>query len=120
MTENEKRPTGLLHLTEELRQLVIDNPSFPILVFAGDECNFGEWTYMSCSCAKACKGEFLDCEQEINNEKCYTDKNDFQEDLENKYCDFDGSDQEFEKFIEDKMMEYEPYWKPCIILYVNN
>jgi ABC-type cobalt transport system substrate-binding protein len=40
--------------------------------------------------------------------------------LESAHSDFDGSDREFEEFIENLMMEYEPYWKPCIIVYVDN
>lgn len=58
--------------------------------------------------------------QTVNDEYCYTDRDEFQEDLENLYSDFDGSDKEFEQFIENIMVEYEPYWKKCIILYVDN
>lgn len=120
MLEREKRPTGLLTATEELRQLIIDNPAIPLLVFAGESCNSGSWTYESCGSCHAALGKFLDCVQEVNEERIYTDKDEFQEALEGCYPDFDGSDQEFEQFIEDRVMEYEPYWKPCIILYVDN
>lgn len=121
MTHEEQKPTGILSSAEELRQLVIDNPGLPLLVFAGEEANCGgDYSYMSCSHVSASVGEFLDCCQTVNDCKCYCDRDDFQEDLEDLHSDFDGSDAEFEKFIEDKLMEYEPYWKPCIILYVNN
>ena len=32
----------------------------------------------------------------------------------------EGSEEEFKEFIKTKLAEYEPYWKPCIILYVDN
>jgi len=120
MTEFERRPTTLLHASDELRQLLVDNPGLPLLVFAGEDCNSGDYSYMSCGHVSASKGEFLDCMQEVNNERCYTDRDDFREDMEDHYSNFDGSDNEFEQFIEDRLVEYEPYWKPCIILYVDN
>lgn len=120
MKELERRPTGLLTASDTLRKLIIDNPDLPLLVFAGDDCNSGDWAYMSCSSCHATLGEFLDCMQEVNDEKCYTDRDDFQEDLEDHYSDFDGSEDEFERFIENKLLEYDPYWKKCIIFYVDN
>ncbi len=120
MTQEERNPSGLLNSAVELRQLILDNPGLPLLVFAGEDANMGDYNYMSCSSIQAYVGEFLDCQQTVNSERCYTDRDEFQEDVENQHSDFDGSDQEFEQFIEDILMEYEPYWKPCIILYVNN
>ncbi len=121
MTEREKRQTGLLHSSDELRQLIIDNPDLPLLVFAGEDCNNGDYCFMSCGSVSASVGEFLDCQQTVDDERCFTDRDEFQEKLEDNLCDsFDGSEQEFEAYIEDILMEYEPYWKPCIILYVNN
>lgn len=120
MKELEKRPTGILTATDELRKLIVENPGLPLLVFAGEDCNSGDWSYMSCSHCSAELGEFLDCMQEVNDERCYCDRDDFREDMEDCYSDFDGSDSEFEQFIEDRLEEYEPYWKKCIILYVDN
>ena len=115
-----KKPTGLLNSTDELRTLLIEHPDLPLLVFAGEDCNSGDYSYMSCSHVSASIGEYLDCMQTVNDERCYTDRDDFQEDMEDCYSDFDGSDKEFEIFIENKLLEYEPYWKPCIIVYVDN
>ena len=117
---NEFLSTGLLHSTDELRKLIIDNPDLPMLIFAGDDCNSGDWAYMSCSHVSARIGEFLDCAQTVNDERCYDDRDDFRADLEDKFYDFDGSDQEFDTFIDNKLLEYEPYWRPCIIVYVDN
>ena len=120
MMEYEKRPTGLLTATDELRKLILENPDLPMLVFAGEDCNRGEWCYESCGDCSATIGEFLDCMQEVDSDRCFEDRDDFEDALRNEYDDFDGSDAEFEQFIDDKMAEYEPYWKKCIILYVNN
>lgn len=121
MTEQEKKPCGLLHDCHELRKLILENPGFPLLIFAGEDCNSGDYSYMACSTVSVSVGEFLDCKQTVNNEWCYTDRDEFQEELEEKlYQTFDGSDREFEEYAEEILREYDPYWKPCIIVYVNN
>ena len=119
LVETVKLETGLLHATDELRELILQNPELPLLVFAGEDSNNGEWGYMSCSSVKAVIGEYLDCEQTVNDERCFTDRDDFQEEMEDK-CDFTRTDEEFAEYIKARMAEYEPYWKPCIILYVDN
>ena len=35
MTQDERKPTGILNSAEELRKLILDNPGLPLLVFAG-------------------------------------------------------------------------------------
>lgn len=121
MTEQEKKPCGLLHDCHELRKLILENPGLPLLIFAGEDCNSGDYSYMSCSTVSASVGEFLDFQQTVNDERCYTDRDEFQEDLEDKlYQTFDGSDKEFEEYAEEILCEYDPYWKPCIIVYVDN
>ncbi len=125
MLERERRPTSLLTATDELRQLILDNPGVPLLVFAGEDCNSGDYRYMSCSSCSARLGEFLDCMQEVDEEHCYTDRDDFSEDLfdylyDHEYCDWDGSDDEWDDYCDTRLSEYGPYWKKCIILYVDN
>ena len=78
--------------------MILQNPELPLLVFAGEDSNNGEWGYMSCSSVKAAIGEFLDCEQTVNDERCFTDRDDFQEEMEDK-CDFTGTDEEFAEYI---------------------
>lgn len=106
MTNEERRPTGLLHTADELRQLIRNSPTLPLLVFAGEEANSGDYSYMSCSYIKAYKGEFLDCTQTVNDCMCYTDG--------------DYTDEEFDALVKKTVAEYDPYWKPCIILNVDN
>lgn len=120
MLDKERIPSGLLTETDELRRLIIENPELPLVIMAGQYCNNGDWYYMSCGCCRAELGEVLDCMQEVNDEKVYSDRDDFREDLEYCYDDFEGSDQEFEKLITTELAKYEPYWKKCIFLYVDN
>ena len=41
------------------------------------------------------------------------------EEIENR-SDFTGTDEEFTAYIKAEMELYAPYWKPCIIVYVDN
>lgn len=91
MTLEERKPTGLLHSADELKQLIVENPDLPILVFAGDNANNGDYLYMSCSHVSVEKGEFLDCEQQ----------------------------DEFNTLVEQTVNEYDDFWKPCILLHVD-
>lgn len=125
MTDFECKPTNLLCATDELRELILKYPDYPLLVFTGYECNSGDWSYMSCSYIHATVGEFLDCMQLVNEEKCYMDRDDFAEDLADclyysEYHDWDGSDNEWDDYVDRRIEEYDPYWRPCIILYADN
>ncbi len=125
MTEKEKISTDLLHSTKDLRKLIIDNPDLPLLVFAGEDANYnGDYPYMSCSCINSYIGEFLDCSQTINESICYTDRDDFEDDLADYLDNFEDvatmTDVEFDARLKQELAKYEPYWKKCIILYVNN
>ena len=121
MKDFEKTPTGLLHATDEIRKLIIDNPDLPLLVFVGNETTYDEWCYTCASKCTAQIGEVLDCEQDIVEGKVFCDKEEFEDEL--RYFeedDFQGSDAEFDEYIKKIMGWYEPFWKKCIILYVEN
>ena len=92
----------------------------PLLVFAGEEANSGDYPYMSCSYIKAYKGEFLDCTQTVNDCMCYTDRDEFEEAVADSLADGDYTDEEFDALVKKTVAEYDPYWKPCIILNVDN
>lgn len=78
MTNDERRPTGLLHSADELRQLIRENPTLPLIVFAGEEA------------------------------------------VADSLADRNCTDEEFDALVKKEMAEYDPYWKPCIILNVDN
>ena len=125
MTEKEKISIGLLYSTNDLRKLIIDNPDLPLLVFAGEDANHnGDYPYMSCSYINSYIGEFLDCSQIINESICYTDRDDFEDDLADYLDNLEDvaamTDVEFDARLKQELAKYEPYWKKCIILYVNN
>jgi hypothetical protein len=121
MSKSEGGCTGVFHSAAQLRQLILEHPDLPLLVFAGDDCNIGDYRYALCSDVSACVGEFLDYDQAINEERCYTDRDEFEEDLTDCLSEgFDGSANEFDKLIEDQLWYYERFWKPCIILFVDN
>lgn len=78
MTNDERHPTGLLHSADELCQLIRENPTLPLLVFAGEEA------------------------------------------VADSLADSDYTDEEFDALLKKTVAEYDPYWKPCIILNVDN
>ena len=91
---------------------------------------------MSCSYVKAYKGEYLDCSQSVNDCMCFTDRDEFEEavadsladrnctdeemGIEATFVDPLCTDEEFDALVKKEMAEYDPYWKPCIILNVDN
>jgi hypothetical protein len=75
---------------------------------------------MSCSYVKAYKGEYLDCSQSVNDCMCFTDRDEFEEAVADSLADRNCTDEEFDALVKKEMAEYDPYWKPCIILNVDN
>lgn len=116
--------TGLLHATDNLRALILQNPDLPLLIFADEEANNGDYSLMSCSYASAYAGEFLDCHTPIKDDYCYTDRDDFESDFSEYFFDEhenDGlSDEDMDDAMEIALSKYAPYWKRCIILHVGN
>ena len=111
----------LLHSTDELRKIIIDNPDLPLLVFAGEEANIGDWSYMSCSRISVCLGEVLDFDAVHYDDRIFTDRDEFAECLADVLSyDFIGTDGEFEEYLEKEVEKYDPYWVKCIIIYVDN
>ena len=135
MKENEKRPTGIVMNNAEIRKLILENPDLPIVFRANEYANNGEYPYMFCTYVYAQIGEVLDCEQEIDEEVIFTDRESFEDAVYDKVVD---DSEEYnssmyygkigpvlsEKDIEDEakrvMSEYEPYWKKCILITVGN
>ena len=105
--------------TDELKKLIAEYPDYPIVVMVANEVVDGDyygWWYAPCISFSV--GEILDCEQDIDDEKTYIDRGEFEDDIIYKFeCDelYDKlSDEEFDKIVKAKMEEYEPYWKKVI------
>lgn len=118
MGENEKIiQRNIVNNTKELRKLIIQHPELPLVVIAGSQASNEDYQ-MCCSYVKAEIGEFLDNELL---DKAYTDRDELREDIEDYYySDFDGTEREFDEYIDSILNDYVPYWIECILLYVDN
>lgn len=105
--------------TNDLKELITEYPDYPIVVIVDSEVvaddDYGWWYAPE---IRFGIGEILDCEQDVDEEKTYVDRDEFEDDLrDNLSWDeiYDKlSDEEFDKVIEKKLNEYEPYWKKVI------
>ena len=122
--------TGLLYKTDLLKKLILENPELPLLVFAGSEACPEDWGSCACSDVYACIGEYLDAETEfMSNDDmgmCYEDRFQFEEDLADwlEYNERENhpgmTEDEWDAEVERRICEFDPYWKKCIILRVDN
>lgn len=109
----------LTHQTDELKKLIAEHPDYPIVVLCSSEVVADDgynWWYAPC--LRFYIGEILDCEQEINDEKYFTDREEFEEELRDKLSyqeEYEKlSDEEFEKVVKSELEKYEPYWTKVI------
>lgn len=105
--------------TEELKQLIAEHPTYPIIVMVANEVvadDFYGWWYAPSLSFSI--GEILDCEQDVNDEKVYVDRDDFEEDLADILGDSgdydETTDEEFDAIVKAELDKYEPYWKKVI------
>lgn len=103
-----------LNNTSHLRQLILDNPDLPLLIFCGEESWCGEWAY---SQADASKGEIKTltlCDDMWVEEEEYLEWLSDRLNFSGEYMDM--SDEEFERMIEQKVEETE--FCKAIVIYV--
>jgi len=105
--------------TDELKKLIAEHPDYPIVVLCNNEvCCDDSYNWWYAPDLHFSIGEILDCEQDINDERVYTDRDEFEEDLTNilaDNCDYDeATDQEFDAIVKAELAKYEPYWKKVI------
>lgn len=105
--------------TDELKKLIAEHPDYPIVVLCSYEvCGDDDFYWWYAPHISFCIGEILDCEQDINDEKVYTDRNDFEEDLTDTLGyneDYaEATDEEFDAIVKAELAKYEPYWKKVI------
>lgn len=114
------RPLNMfIRQTDELKKIISEYPDYPIIVMVGSDVvadDYYGWWYAPCLSFSV--GEILDCEQDINFDKVYTDKDEFKEDIIDRlsydYDSKDLSDEEFDKIVKEKYQKYESYWKKVI------
>lgn len=105
--------------TDALKKLIADHPDLPIVVIVNSEVvaddDYNWWYAPDVSFGL---GELLDCDQDVNDMKVYTDRDDFEEDLADilgNSGDYDETtDEEFDKIVQEELKKYEPYWKKVI------
>ena len=104
--------------TNDLKELITQYPDYPIVVIVASEVvddGYGWWYAPE---IRFSIGEILDCEQNIDEEKTYVDRDDFEEDVQyNVECDENfenATDEEFDAEVKRIMTEYEPYWRKVI------
>ena len=112
---------SVLNSNETLKELINQYPTYPIVVLVNEEVvydyGYSTWYAPELYCYV---GEILE-NQDINDERIFSDRDEFEEELADAYCDLDEfknlTDEEFHDIILEKVKEYDPYWKDCIIIY---
>lgn len=106
--------------TNKLKELIAKYSDYPIVVLVANEVvSDDEYCWWYAPCLSFSIGEILDCDQDVNDERTYTDREDFREDVQ-YYCvecneDFDNAtDEEFDAEVDRIVAEYEPYWRNVI------
>jgi hypothetical protein len=107
--------------TDELKKLIAEHSDYPIVVLCNYEvCGDDSYNWWYAPSLYFSIGEILDCEQDVNDERVYSDRDEFEEDLTNILIDsgdYDGaSDEEFDAIIKAELAKYEPYWKKVILI----
>ena len=107
--------------TDELKELIAEHPDYPIVVLCSNEvCADDDFSWWYAPCLSFSIGEILDCEQDINDERIYVDRDEFEEDLQDHFADLeeyrDISDKTFDELVQTELRKYEPYWKKVICI----
>lgn len=114
------RPLDMfLKQTDELKELIAKYPDYPIVVIVDSEvvadCDYGWWYAPE---IRFGIGEILDCEQDIDDEKTYIDRDELEDDLADILGDSgdydETTDEEFDAIVKTELTKYEPYWKKVI------
>ncbi len=117
-----KKTLNLLNSTAKLRKLIIENPDLPLVVFAGESANTGDYSSTSCSDVCAYIGEILNCENDVCKDRIFDDREEFEDvlfdELEYKHPELNRD--ELDELLKRRIDEYGPYWEKCIILYIDN
>lgn len=123
MNKDKIFPLDLTRSTDELKALILEHPNYPIVVLAGEEAVCNDYSYTYCSSIAFGIGDILDCEVPCKNEKVYSDKDDFIEDMTDYLAEMyyeDMPDEKFEKLVDKEIAKYDPYWKKVICILVDN
>lgn len=117
-------PLNLTKSSNELKQLIAENPDLPIVVLVGQYAASDDYGYTYCSDIHFCIDEILDCKLPFGEGYVYNDRDDFEDALSDYLADCEEyenlSDEEFNILLTEKLNEYEPYWKRVIAITGDN
>ena len=116
-TNDTKLPVSLKD-TSNLRQLIIENPDLPLIIFCGEESWDGEHSYCSASASKGSIQELTLYDDGYDS--IWMEKEDYAERLSYELSDMEEyenmSNKEYDKMIADKVAEAE--FVKAIVIYV--
>lgn len=112
----------LTEKSDELKNLILENPDLPIVVLAGEEANGGDHCWVFCSSISFGIDEILDCDYYDYDDTVFTDRNRLEEKIEDDlYEEYNNkTDEEYNEAIKCELAKYEPYWKKVIAIYATN
>ena len=73
-----------LKQTDELKELIAKYPDYPIVVLVDSEVVADDYGWWYAPEIRFGIGEILDCEQDVDDEKTYIDRDEFEDDLRDK------------------------------------
>lgn len=115
---------NLTKSSDELKQLIAENPNLPIVVLVGGEAASDDWGYTYCADVHFSVEEILDCTLPFGNNYVYNDRDDLEDALSNYLADCEEyenlSDEEFQTLLVRELSKYEPYWRKVIAIIGNN
>lgn len=110
--------------SDELKQLIADNPDLPIVILVGQYAVSDDYGYTYCSDIHFSIEEILDCTLPFGDDYVYNDRNDFEYALSDYLADCEEyenlSDEEFQTLLTKELGKYEPYWKKVIAIKGDN
>ena len=117
-------PLNLSKSSDELKQLIAENPDLPIVVLVGQSAASYDYGYTYCSDIHFCIDEILDCVIPFGEGYVYNDRDDFEDALSDYLADCEEyenlSDEEFQTLLDKELSKYEPYWKKVIAIKGDN
>lgn len=106
--------------SEELKRLIAENPDLPIMVICDNDLYCDYYNSTIAPCISFSLGEYLDCDQKVNDERVYFDRDEFLEELSYQLEDLpefeDLTQEEFDKAVEAEFNKYSSYWRKAIII----
>lgn len=124
LRERCKINTGLVMQSDPIRKAIIEHPDLPLVFLANEDANNGDYTTMFCTQADFWIGEILDCWQDIEENRTFTDREEFRDAIDENIYRLTGYDDRSEEWYKSEIKRieklYEPYWRPCILITVGN